>query len=61
MVELIQKICYNPARLFSIDNQIKEGAKFDAIVFDPSLEFTVEKSESLYEGKKLYGAIRCYN
>jgi len=61
MVELIQKICYNPAKLFSIDNQIKEGAKFDAIIFNPSVEFIVDKSESLYEGKKLHGAIKHYN
>ncbi|MGM0623438.1 MAG: amidohydrolase family protein [Campylobacterota bacterium] len=57
MVSLIQKICYNPAKLFGIDASIQEGKVFDGVIFDPCHSFTLNKQSSLYHGENLYGKV----
>jgi len=55
MVSLIQKICYNPAKIFGIDNTIAPQKPFDGVIFDPEYSFCVKNGDSLYEGMQLKG------
>ena len=57
MVSLLQKICYNPAKLFGIDLSIEEGKVFDGVIFDPHYSVTLNKQSSLYHKEQLVGKV----
>lgn len=66
MVQLIEKMSYNPARLYHLENTrgwIGEGADADLVLFDPEETWTVEhfqskSSNSPFIGETLYGTVR---
>jgi len=60
-VQLFEKMCLNPARLYRLDSgRIKEGSDADLVIFDDRESFTVgdfvsRSSNSPFTGETLYG------
>jgi dihydroorotase len=65
MVQLIEKMSLNPARLYGLDcGRMAEGAPADLVIFDPDEEFCPETFYSRadntpFRGWKLKGKVRC--
>lgn len=65
MVQLIEKMSLNPARLYGLDcGRMAEGAPADLVIFDPNEEFCPETFYSRadntpFRGWKLKGKVRC--
>ena len=63
-VQLFEKMCLNPARLYRLDSgRIKEGSDADLVIFDDRESFTVgdfvsKSSNSPFTGETLYGRVR---
>lgn len=63
-VQLFEKMCLNPARLYRLDSgSIKEGSDADLVIFDDRESFTVgdfvsRSSNSPFTGETLYGRVR---
>lgn len=63
-VQLFEKMCLNPARLYRLDSgRIKEGSDADLVIFDDRESFTVgdfvsRSSNSPFTGETLYGRVR---
>ena len=63
-VELFQKMCLNPARLYRLEaGRIQEGAPGDLVLFDENESFRVEKfhsksNNSPFIGEELTGRVR---
>lgn len=63
-VQLFEKMCLNPARLYRLDSgRIKEGSDADLVIFDDGESFTVgdfvsRSSNSPFTGETLYGRVR---
>ena len=63
-VQLFEKMCLNPARLYRLDSgRIKEGSDADLVIFDDRESFTVgdfvsKSSNSPVTGETLYGRVR---
>ena len=63
-VQLFEKMCLNPARLYRLDSgRIKEGSDADLGIFDDRESFTVgdfvsRSSNSPFTGETLYGRVR---
>lgn len=63
-VQLFEKMCLNPARLYRLDSGcIKEGSDADLVIFDDRESFTVgdfvsRSSNSPFTGETLYGRVR---
>ena len=63
-VQLVEKMCLNPARLYRLDSgRIKEGSDADLVIFDDRESFTVgdfvsRSSNSPFTGETLYGRVR---
>ena len=63
-VQLFEKMCLNPARLYRLDSgRIKEGSDADLVIFDDRESFTVgdfvsRSSNSPLTGETLYGRVR---
>lgn len=63
-VQLFEKMCLNPARLYRLDSgRIKEGSDADLVMFDDRESFTVgdfvsKSSNSPFTGETLYGRVR---
>ena len=63
-VQLFEKMCLNPARLYRLDSgRIKEGSDADLVIFDDWESFTVgyfvsKSSNSPFTGETLYGRVR---
>ena len=63
-VQLFEKMCLNPARLYRLDSgRIKEGSDADLVIFDDRESFTVgdfvsRSSSSPFTGETLYGRVR---
>ena len=63
-VQLFEKMCLNPARLYRLDSgRIKEGIDADLVIFDDRESFTVgdfvsKSSNSPFTGETLYGRVR---
>ncbi len=52
MKELLTKMTVNPAKLLGINSgELSEGARADLIIFDPGLEWTVDKDLFVSKGK----------
>ena len=62
-VQLFEKMCLNPARLYRLDSgRIKEGSDADLVIFDDRESFTVgdfvsRSSNSPFTGETLYGRV----
>lgn len=63
MMELVEKMCFAPAKLYHLDaGYLAEGGPADLTVFDPGKEWTVESfaskaANSPFVGEKLPGVI----
>ena len=63
-VQLFEKMCLNPARLYRLDSgRIKERSDADLVIFDDRESFTVgdfvsKSSNSPFTGETLYGRVR---
>ena len=63
-VQLFEKMCLNPARLYRLDSgRIREGSDADLVIFDDRESFTVgdfvsRSSNSPFTGETLYGRVR---
>ena len=63
MLELLEKMTINPARLYHMPyGTISEGAAADFVIFDPDEKWTVtdfasKASNSPFKGYELYGKI----
>ena len=63
-VQLFEKMCLNPARLYRLDSgRIQEGSDADLVIFDDRESFTVgdfvsRSSNSPFTGETLYGRVR---
>jgi len=63
-VQLFEKMCLNPARLYRLNSgRIKEGSDADLVIFDDRESFTVgdfvsRSSNSPFTGETLYGRVR---
>lgn len=63
-VQLFEKMCLNPARLYRLDSgRIKEGSDADLVIFDDRESFIVgdfvsKSSNSPFTGETLYGRVR---
>lgn len=63
-VQLFEKMCLNPARLYRLDSgRIKEGSDADLVIFDDRESFTVgdfvsKSSNSPFTGETLHGRVR---
>ncbi|WP_243662135.1 dihydroorotase [Miniphocaeibacter halophilus] len=64
LMELIEKMTINPAKLYKLDSgYLKEGSKADIVIFDDKeqwivKEFASKSSNSPYIGEKLTGKIK---
>ena len=62
-LQLFEKMCLNPARLYRLDSgTIREGGAADLVIFDDSQEFTVESfrsksANSPFLGARLFGCV----
>lgn len=62
-LQLFEKMCLNPARLYRLDSgTIREGGAADLVIFDDSREFTVESfhsksANSPFLGARLFGCV----
>ncbi len=63
-LQLFEKMCLNPARLYRLESgRLREGAEADIVIFDDREPFTVEgfrskASNSPFLGASLYGRVR---
>ncbi|HAT4374547.1 TPA: dihydroorotase [Clostridioides difficile] len=63
MMQLIEKMSINPAKLYNLNiGFIEEGAVADIVIFNPEEEWTVESfiskaDNSPFKGKSLYGKV----
>lgn len=64
MLELMEKMSLNPARLYQLDaGFVKEGSVADLVIFDPKEEWTAgeyvsKSSNSPFTGETLYGKVK---
>lgn len=64
LMELMEKMSYNPARLYKLDcGRLQEGGPADLVIFDPEEEWVVEgfaskSSNSPFVGEKLTGKVK---
>ncbi|CUQ51587.1 Dihydroorotase [Dorea longicatena] len=64
MMELLEKMTINPARLYHLPyGTIEEGAAADFVLFNPDetwipTEYASKSSNSPFTGKELYGKIK---
>jgi dihydroorotase len=63
IMQLLEKMTVNPARLYNLQSGIKEGNKCDLVVFDIDEkwiadEFFSKSSNSPFLGKELYGKVK---
>lgn len=64
MLELMEKMSLNPARLYKLDSGcVKEGSAADLVIFDPEEEWTVgefvsKSSNSPFTGERLFGKVK---
>lgn len=63
-VELFEKMCLNPARLYRLDSgYLAEGGPADLVIFDDKEEFAAgpfvsKSSNSPFAGRRLYGKVK---
>lgn len=52
-MQMAEKTSYNPAKILGLDNKgaIAEGKIADIVVFDPNVEYTIDKNTFLSKGK----------
>ncbi|MDD4439208.1 MAG: dihydroorotase, partial [Tissierellia bacterium] len=63
IMQLLEKMTLNPARLYNLQSGIKEGNKCDLVVFDINErwivdEFYSKSSNSPFQGKELWGKVK---
>lgn len=64
LLELMEKMSLNPAKLYHLDcGSVEEGKAADLVVFDPDEEWTVgefasKSSNSPFTGSRLYGKVK---
>ena len=63
IMQLLEKMTVNPARLYNLQSGIKEGNKCDLVVFDINErwiadEFYSKSSNSPFQGKELWGKVK---
>lgn len=64
MLELMEKMCLNPARLYKLDSgYVEAGKEADLVIFDPEEKWTVGEFESKsanspFIGETLYGKVK---
>ncbi|MDD4378064.1 MAG: dihydroorotase [Eubacteriales bacterium] len=63
LMQLLEKMTINPAKLYNLNSGIKEGKKCDLLIFDVNEKWTVDKfysksSNSPFKGKELYGKVK---
>ena len=65
MMELLEKMTINPAKLYKLDaGSLEEGKKADIVIFDDKNEFTVtndfasKAQNTPFIGEKLYGKVK---
>ena len=64
LLQLIEKMSLNPARLYSLDKGcLSPGADADIVIFDPNelwtvTEFASKSSNSPFIGERLFGKIK---
>ena len=65
MMELLEKMTINPAKLYNLDaGSLEEGKKADIVIFDDNNEFTVtndfasKAQNTPFVGAKLYGKVK---
>ena len=63
-VELFEKMCLNPARLYRLDSgYLAEGGPADLVIFDDQEEFAAgpfesKSSNSPFTGRKMFGKVK---
>lgn len=64
MLQLLEKMCLNPAKLYRLDKgYLEEGVAADLVIFDPEEKWTVETFESKasnspFIGQEVYGKVK---
>ena len=64
LLELMEKMSLNPAKLYHLDSgSVEEGKAADLVLFDPEEEWTVgefasKSSNSPFTGRRLYGKVK---
>lgn len=63
IMQLLEKMTVNPAKLYDIESGIAEGKKCDLVIFDIDEKWTVNEfysksSNSPFIGKELYGKVK---